>query len=77
MVTRVVSGTTTSLAYDAENRLVQHRQGTTVLASYTYDGDGTLVAKVAGGETTMYVGPHYEKNLTTGVLTRRDLWTTD
>ncbi|HNQ58717.1 MAG TPA: hypothetical protein PKH27_14475 [Candidatus Desulfobacillus denitrificans] len=26
--------------------------------------------KVAGGQTTVYVGPHYEKNLTTGVVTK-------
>ena len=32
--------------------------------------DGVLVQKVAGGQTTVYVGPHYEKNLTTGVVTK-------
>ncbi len=42
-----------------------------MLASYVYDGDGTvLVKKVAGGQTTVYVGAHYEKNLTTGVVTK-------
>ncbi|MCU0521868.1 MAG: hypothetical protein MUF84_14400 [Anaerolineae bacterium] len=29
-----------------------------------------LVQKVAGGQTTVYVGPHYEKNLTTAVVTK-------
>ena len=35
-----------------------------------YDGNGTLVKKVAGGQTTVYVGPHYEKNVTTGQETK-------
>ena len=69
MVTRVLSPTIYTLVYDAENRLIQYNQGSTVLASYTYDGDGTLVKKVAGGQTTVYVGPHYEKNVTTAVAT--------
>jgi YD repeat-containing protein len=47
----------------AENRLIQYKQGSTVLASYTYDGDGTLVQKVAGGATTTYAGTHYEKTV--------------
>ena len=63
MVTRVLSPTTYTLVYDAENRLIQYKQGTTVLASYTYDGDGTLVQKVAGGATTYYAGAHYEKTV--------------
>ena len=25
---------------------------------------------MAGGQTTVYVGPHYEKNVTTGTVTR-------
>ncbi len=41
-----------------------------MLASYVYDGDGTLVKKVAGGQTTVYVSPSYEKNLTTGAVTK-------
>ncbi len=49
---------------------MQVKQGSTVLASYVYDGDGVLVKKVAGGQTTVYVGAHYEKNLTTGVVTK-------
>ena len=58
------------MAYDAESQLIQYKQGATVQASYAYDGDGVLVKKVAGGQTTVYVGPHYEKNLTTGVVTK-------
>jgi YD repeat-containing protein len=70
MVARPVNGTPYTLVYNPENQLAQVKQGSTVLASYTYDGDGVLVKKVAGGQTTVYVGPHYEKNLTTGVITK-------
>ena len=63
MVTRVLSPTTYTLVYDAENRPVAYKQGSTVLASYVYDGDGTLVAKVGGGATTTYAGPHYDKTV--------------
>jgi hypothetical protein len=37
---------------------------------FAYDADGALVKKVAGGETTVYVGKIYEKNLATGKVTR-------
>ena len=29
--------------------------------TFTYDGNGTLVKKVVGSTTTVYVGNHYEK----------------
>jgi hypothetical protein len=32
----------------------------TVTTTFTYDGDGNLVKKVAPAGTTLYVGPHYE-----------------
>ncbi|MEM2126575.1 MAG: hypothetical protein QXQ53_09305 [Candidatus Methanosuratincola sp.] len=38
--------------------------------TFTYDGNGALVKKVAGGVTTVYVGQHYEKNVTTGQVTQ-------
>ena len=38
MTGRTVGGVTYTLVYDAENRLQQVKQGSTVLASYTYDG---------------------------------------
>ncbi|HSJ52855.1 MAG TPA: hypothetical protein VLC52_03840, partial [Anaerolineae bacterium] len=41
------------------------------VTTFTYDGNGTLVKKaVVGGQTTVYVGPHYEKNVTTGQETK-------
>ncbi|MGB4976267.1 MAG: hypothetical protein WBR35_05970 [Anaerolineae bacterium] len=48
MTGRTVGGVTYSLVYDAENRLQQVKQGSTVLASYTYDADGNRVKAVIG-----------------------------
>ncbi len=63
MTGRTVGGVTYSLVYDAENRLQQVRQGSTVLASYTYDADGNRVKAVIGSSTTVYVGATYEKTI--------------
>ena len=49
------------MVYDAENRLQQVKQGSTVLASYTYDADGNRVKADFGGSVTVYVGAYYEK----------------
>ena len=45
MTGRTVGGVTYTLVYDAENRLQQVKQGSTVLASYTYDADGKRVRR--------------------------------
>ncbi len=47
--------------------MTDHATGQTT--TFTYDGHGALVKKVAGGQTTIYIGAHYEKNITTGVAT--------
>jgi len=39
------------------------------IATFVYDGDGNRVLKTEGSETTLYVNPYYEKNLTTGEVT--------
>ena len=49
MTARNIGSGNYTLTYNAENQLYQCKQGSTVLAAYTYDGDGTLVKKVAGG----------------------------
>jgi RHS repeat-associated protein len=41
--------------WDAENRLMDVKQGATVLASFTYDGKGKRAQKTAGGVTHSYV----------------------
>ncbi|MFZ1402173.1 MAG: hypothetical protein WAW03_03725 [Anaerolineae bacterium] len=61
MIGRTVSGVAYTLIYDAENRLQQVKQGSTVLASYTYDADGNRVKAVMGSSTTVYIGAYYEK----------------
>jgi len=52
--TTCTSGTTT-YDWDAENRLVDVKQGATTLASFAYDGRGVRVQKTAGGVTHSYV----------------------
>ena len=47
--------------WDAANRLVEVKQGTTTLAAFTYDGEGRRASKSAGGVTISYVyeGPQF------------------
>ncbi|MGB3060843.1 MAG: hypothetical protein WBE17_14010 [Anaerolineae bacterium] len=49
---RTVGGVTYTPVYDAENRVQQVKQASTVLASYTYDADGNRVKAVMGSNTT-------------------------
>ncbi|MBK9095256.1 MAG: hypothetical protein IPM84_21360 [Anaerolineae bacterium] len=65
---RTAGGVAYTLVYDAENRLQQVKQGSTVLASYTYEADGNRVKAVIGSSTTVYVGTIYEK-MTSGSST--------
>ena len=53
---RRVGGTTYTLIYNAENRLVQVKLGRTIQATYTYNGDGNRVKTVVGSTTTAFVG---------------------
>ena len=46
---------TRTFDWDAANRLVSVRQGTTVLASFAYDGRGRRSSKSAAGVTTSYI----------------------
>lgn len=41
-----------------------------LLVQFSYDADGNRIRKVANGQTTIYVGNTYEKNLTTGIETK-------
>jgi RHS repeat-associated protein len=53
--------------YDDANRLVT----VTVAGAttrFSYDPDGVRYKKVAAGQTTVYVGNHYERNTTTGIV---------
>jgi RHS repeat-associated protein len=55
---------TQNLTWNAENRLAS--VGDSV---YTYERDGTRVKKIENGETTVYIGKYYEKNVITGTET--------
>ena len=48
-----------TLVYDAENRLVS-MTGTSLNASFVYNGDGERVKATVNGTTTAYVGNYYE-----------------
>lgn len=58
-----------TLTWDIENRPTQVVSGTVTIA-YVYDGDGNLAKKTVGGVSTVYVGKHYEKNTSTGYVTK-------
>ncbi len=64
------AGPTYTQTWNSETRLASVTVGG-VTTNFVYDGNGTLVKKaVVGGQTTVYVGPHYERNVTTGQETR-------
>jgi RHS repeat-associated protein len=39
-------------------------------ARYWYDAEGALVRRESNGQTVVHVGPHFERNITTGVNTK-------
>lgn len=49
-------GNSYTLGYDAFDNLASYSSGSTTLASFSYDGDGTRVAKTSNGKTIVY---HY------------------
>ncbi len=60
-----------TLAYNAENQLATVTQGTSTLASFSYDGDGKRVKKVEGYVTTYYVGDCFEWEVNNSPLPTR------
>ncbi len=60
-----------NFAYDAEGRLSMRASAGEDTVSYTYDAGGSLVKKSsATGGDTVYVGGIYEKNVTSGEVTK-------
>jgi RHS repeat-associated protein len=57
-LTRYVGGSTYTLTYDAENRLVSVSGAVT--ASFVFDGDGNRVKSTIASTTTTFVGTYYE-----------------
>ncbi len=70
---RTVGGSTYTLIYDAENRLVSVSGAAT--ASFTYDADGNRIKSVVNGETTIFVGSLYEKKLVGSTTTHTKYYT--
>ncbi|HHB91138.1 MAG TPA: RHS repeat-associated core domain-containing protein, partial [Anaerolineae bacterium] len=60
MTTRVIAGVTYTLSYDYENRLLEVKQGATVMATFLYDADGNRVKGTVNGVTTVYIAGVYE-----------------
>ena len=47
--------------YDAENRMVEVKKGSTTVAQFVYNGDGQKVKSIVSGETIYLVNGYYEK----------------
>jgi uncharacterized protein RhaS with RHS repeats len=70
MITRTEGSTTYVQAWTKENRIQAiTNTATGQVAQYFYDGDGQRVKKIQNGQTTIYIGALYEKNITTGEVT--------
>ena len=60
MNSRTRAGVDATFTYNAENKLIQVVQGSTTIATFVYDADGTRVQATIAGVTTKYVGEYYE-----------------
>jgi YD repeat-containing protein len=58
------------LGYDAENRLIEVKKNSVVIATFVYDGDGKRVKSEMGSETILFIGSHFEFNDTTDEVTK-------
>ncbi|MFH1441355.1 MAG: RHS repeat-associated core domain-containing protein, partial [Candidatus Omnitrophota bacterium] len=57
----MVIGKNKTLAYDAENRLIQVNESG-IITSFIYDGDGGRVKKTVDQDSTIYIGSLFEKD---------------
>jgi RHS repeat-associated protein/uncharacterized repeat protein (TIGR01451 family) len=69
MTWRLRDGVAYGQTWDYDNRLATVTANGQ-MTTFVYDGNGILVKKVTGGQTTVYAGPHYERNVTTGQVTK-------
>ena len=67
---RTVGGSSYTLSYDAENRLVSVSGAAT--ASFVYDGDGNRVKGTIGTTTTTYIGNYFEWKTSTSDMNIKD-----
>ena len=56
----VIGSDTYNLYYDAENRMIEVKKNSAVIAEFVYDGDSRRVKSFINGETTLFVGGHHE-----------------
>jgi RHS repeat-associated protein len=54
-ISKTENGVTTTYAYDAANRLIQVKQGATIIADYAYDPFDRRISKTVGTNTTHYL----------------------
>jgi hypothetical protein len=64
---RIIGSDTYDLAYDPENRLIQVKKNSFVMATFTDNGDGQRVKQTLTGATTTFVGRYYEMSSTTSL----------
>ena len=58
---RILGSDTYDLAYDAENRLVEVKKNSVVMASFVYNGDGQRVKQTLNSVTTVFIGEYYQQ----------------
>ena len=68
-ITRNISGSSYTLGYDAENRLVNVSGAATT--AFVYDGDGNRIKATVSGATTTYVGNYFEWTGSTSTMNIR------
>jgi YD repeat-containing protein len=59
--TRIYGADMYTQIYDAENRMVEVKKGSTTVAQFVYNGDGQKVKSIVNGETVYLVNGYYEK----------------
>ena len=57
---RTIAGTAYTQIFDRENRLVEIKEGSTVLATFVYDADGNRVVGTVDSVETFYIAGIYE-----------------
>lgn len=60
MTSRTCGNATRAFTWDFDNRLTRVQENGVTLAEFGYDSAGQRVKKTTGGNTTLYIGKHYE-----------------
>ncbi|MFZ3069971.1 MAG: RHS repeat-associated core domain-containing protein [Anaerolineaceae bacterium] len=73
-ITRMVNNVTSTLTYDAENRLIEATLPSAESAKYWYDGNGVMVKGQIGLVETYYPVGQYQKSIANGVVTEQSYY---